>query len=56
MEKNQKKLQKLLSENPDPSKWSMWLKIIIAVLSALLGAIGEHYTDAVSSVLNVFSF
>lgn len=42
MEKNEKKLNRLLAENPDPSKWSKWLKVIIAVLSALLGAIAEN--------------
>lgn len=40
-------LDKVLKENPDPSKWSKWIKFIIAVLSALLGAITE-------STFNIF--
>ena len=41
----EKKLNKLMKENPDPNKWSKWLKIIIAVLSALVGAITENVTN-----------
>ena len=40
--KNEEKLNKILADNPDPSKWSKWIKFIIAVLSALLGAITEN--------------
>lgn len=44
---SEKKLNKLLKENPDPSKWSKWLKFIIAVLSALVGAITESVTNII---------
>lgn len=45
MENKEKKLKTLLKENPDPSKWSKWLKFIIAILSALAGAIAENFTN-----------
>lgn len=41
------KLEKVLKDNPDPTKWSKWVKIIIAVLSALLGAITENLTNII---------
>lgn len=50
MENKEKKLNSLLKENPDPSKWSKWLKIIIAILSAIVGAIAEDAT----SFINLF--
>lgn len=40
--KAQQKLNSIYSENPDPSKWSKWLKVIIAILSALVGALAEN--------------
>lgn len=49
---NKEKLEKIIKENPDPSKWSFWIKVIIAVLSALLGAIGEHATSLVGTCIN----
>lgn len=42
MANEKEKLNKILNENPEPSKWSKWIKFIIAVLSALLGAITEN--------------
>lgn len=47
------KLKNVLTENPDPSKWSFWIKLIIAVLSAVLGIIGENQLDIVTNLLNV---
>ena len=49
---NEQKLKKLLSENPDPDKWSFWIKLIIAVLSALLGAVAEHTTDLIGTCVS----
>ncbi|MBR4715713.1 MAG: smalltalk protein [Bacteroidales bacterium] len=47
-------LNNVLSNNPDPDKWSMWIKIIIAVLSAILGVIGENKLDLVTNLSNLF--
>lgn len=41
----QEKLERLKKVNPDPNKWSKWIKFIIAVLSALVGAITENVTN-----------
>lgn len=49
---NKEKLDKILKDNPDPSKWSFWIKLVIAVLSALLGAIGEYATGALDVAVN----
>lgn len=48
------KLKNVLIENPDPSKWSFWLKLVIAVLSAILGIIGENQLDIVTNISNLF--
>ncbi len=45
---SEQKLKTLLSENPDPSKWSKWLKVLIAILSAILGALAEDATNLLS--------
>lgn len=36
---------------PDPSKVKKWIAVIIAILSAIAGALGESATGFVSNVL-----
>lgn len=50
---NKQILQNALTEQPDPSKWSFWLKLLIAVLSAILGVIGENQLDIVNNLINI---
>jgi len=50
----EKKLNKILSENPDPGKWSKWIKLAIAILSALLAAFGGDALDVCASVAGLF--
>lgn len=50
----EKKLQQIVSDNPDPNKWSVAIKIIIAILSAILGIIAENQADIVNLVSNLF--
>ena len=52
-EKAKKDLMSVLTDNPDPSQWSKWIKLIIAVLSAILGIIGENKFDIVTNLSNV---
>lgn len=49
-----KKLEQVLRENPDPSKWTKWIKLIIAILSAILAAIGGDALDVCASVAGLF--
>lgn len=49
----QTNLKSVLIENPDPSKWSFWIKLIVAVLSAILGIIGENRFDIVTNLSNL---
>lgn len=53
IEKAKQELNHVLSENPDPSKWTLVIKIIIAVLSAILGIIGENKLDIVTNLSNL---
>lgn len=46
------KLDKVLADNPDPSKWSKWLKILIKVLVVIASAIGGDYSD----IINLLNF
>lgn len=41
------------NENLDPTKVKKWIAIVIAILSAIAGALGESATNFVSS-LNLF--
>lgn len=49
-----KKLDVILSENPDPSKWSKWIKLAMAILSALLAALCGDALDVCASVDGLF--
>ena len=48
------KLEQVLRDNPDPSKWSKWIRLIIAILSAILAAIGGDALDVCASVAGLF--
>lgn len=43
MQKNQNEI--------DPSKVKMWIKVLIAILSAIAGALGESATGFISNLL-----
>lgn len=48
------KLEKILNENPDPKKWSKWLKVIIKCLVLILSAVfgdAVDFTDILSNLL-----
>ena len=45
MRKKIEKLRGLLKENPDPSKWSKWLKFAIKILVLALSAVlGDEFS------------
>ena len=48
------KLDAILSEYPDPNKWSKWVKLAIAILSAILAAFGGDALDVCASVAGLF--
>lgn len=52
MKKEEKKLKKLLEENPDPKKWSKWLKLAIKILVLIVSAIGGDIID-ISDLINL---
>ena len=39
------------NENVDPTKVKKWIAIIIAILSAIAGALGETATGFISNIL-----
>lgn len=39
------------NENVDPTKIKKWIAVIIAILSAIAGALGESATGFVSNIL-----
>lgn len=48
------KLEKVLKENPDPTKWSKWLKVLIRVLIVIASALAGdsiEITDLLTSIL-----
>lgn len=49
---SKEKLEKVLAENPDPGKWSKWLKVFIKVLIILASALGGDFID-INSLLNL---
>lgn len=52
MTKEEKKLKKLIDENPDPKKWSKWLKLAIKILILIISAIGGDIID-ISQFINL---
>lgn len=51
-EEVRQKLENVLSENPDPSKWSKWLRTAIKILLLILSAIGGD----LASISEIFKF
>lgn len=48
--KEKEKLEKILKENPDPSKWSKWLKVLVKILAIIIAALGGDVSN-VSSLI-----
>ena len=47
-------LQKIVSENPDPAKWSKWVKVAIRILVIILSAVlgdGFDVNDILTSLI-----
>lgn len=44
------KLEKILKENPDPSKWSKCLKVLVKILVIIIAALGGDVSN-VSSLI-----
>lgn len=52
--KAKQKLDKVLSDNPDPSKWSKWIKLTIKVLVLILSAVfgdAVDFTDIITNLI-----
>lgn len=49
---SKEKLDGLLAANPDPKKWSKWLKVLIKVLIVLASALGGDAIE-ITNLLNL---
>ena len=42
------------TEKIDPNKVQRWIKLVIAILAAIAGAIAENATSVVGSIASIF--
>lgn len=52
MTKEEKKLKNIIAENPDPKKWTKWIKLAIKILVLIISAIGGDVID-ISEFINL---